>query len=91
MAQHSDTARLRHMLDYASEAVEMIHGKGCDDLSRDRMLQLALVRVVEIVGEAATRVSEEGQRRYPSTPSQDVRGMRNRFVHGYDKIDLGVL
>ena len=79
------------MLDYASEAVAMVRGKGRDDLKRDRMLQLALVRLVEIVGEAATRVSEEAQRHYPSIPWQHARGMRNRLVHGYDKIDLDVL
>jgi len=66
MTQHDDTVRLHHMLDYASEAVGMVRGKGRDDLKRDRMLQLALVRLVEIVGEAATHVSEEGQRCYSS-------------------------
>jgi uncharacterized protein with HEPN domain len=91
MTQHDDTVRLHHMLDYASEAVDMLHGKERDDLKHDRMLQLALVRLVEIVGEAATRVSEEGQRRYSSLPWQHTRGMRNRLVHGYDKIDLDVL
>ena len=91
MTRHDDTVRLHHMLDYASEAVEMVRGKGPDDLKRDRVLQLALVRLVEIVGEAATRVSEEGQRRYSSIPWAQARGMRNRLVHGYDKIDLGVL
>jgi len=91
MTQHDDTVRLRHMFDYASEAVEMVRGKTRDDLKRHRMLQHALVRVVEIVGEAAARVSEAGQQRYPSIPWQYARGMRNRLVHGYDQIDLDVL
>jgi uncharacterized protein with HEPN domain len=91
MTQHDDMVRLHHMLDYASEAVEMAHGKSRDNLTLDRKLQLALVRLVEIVGEAATRVTEEGQRRYPSIPWQYARGMRNRLVHGYDKVDLDVL
>lgn len=91
MTQHDDRVRLQHMLDHASEAVDMLRGKRRDDLNRDRMLQLALVRLVEIVGEAATRVSAEGQRQYPSVPWQVVRGTRNRLVHGYDKIDLDVL
>jgi uncharacterized protein with HEPN domain len=91
MTRHDDITRLHHMLDYASEAVGMVRGKERDDLKRDRMLQLALVRLVEIVGEAATQVSEEGQQRHPSIPWPQVRGMRNRLVHGYDKIDLDVL
>ena len=64
---------------------------GLQSLEQDRMLQLALVRLVEIVGEAATRVSEKGQRSYPSIPWEKARGMRNRLVHGYNRIDLKVL
>ncbi|OHB67919.1 MAG: hypothetical protein A2Y77_03530 [Planctomycetes bacterium RBG_13_62_9] len=91
MTQHSDGVRLQHMLAHASEAVDMVRGKRRDDLVRNRMLQLALVRLVEIVGEAATQVSIEGQKRHSSIPWQVVRGMRNRLIHGYDKIDLDVL
>jgi len=79
------------MLDYAREAVEMLAGKQPEDLKQTRMLQLALVRLVEIVGEAATQVSDTGQQRYPSIPWRKARGMRNRLVHGYDKIDIQVL
>lgn len=91
MTQHDDLTRIRHMLDYSREAVEMLGGMAPEDLRRNRMLQLALVRLVEIVGEAASRVSDAGQRRYPSIPWQKARGMRNRLVHGYDMIDLRVL
>lgn len=44
MTQHSDTIRLRHMLDHAQEAVAMVGGKDRADLNRDRVLELALVR-----------------------------------------------
>ena len=91
MTRHDDRTRLLHMLDHAREAVEMVRGRERADLDRDRMLELSLVRLVEIIGEAATRVSEEGQKRYPSVPWREARGMRNRLVHGYDQIDLDVL
>ncbi len=91
MTQHDDTIRLRHMLDHALEAVAMAQGRQRGDLDTDRMLQLALVRLVEIVGEAATRVTSEGQQRWPGIPWQAASGMRNRLVHGYDKVDLNVL
>jgi uncharacterized protein with HEPN domain len=68
MTRHDDTRRRRHMLEYSREAVEMTGGKRQEDLNRDRMLQLALVRLVEIVGEAASRVSLEVQERFPSIP-----------------------
>jgi len=91
MTQHDDRTRMQHMLDHALEAVEMVRGKQPADLQNDRMLQHALARLVEIVGEASTRVSEEGRKRHPSIPWQETRGMRNRLVHGYDKIDLPIL
>ena len=91
MTQHDDLMRIRHMLDHAREAVEMQGGKPPEDLEQNRMLQLALVRLIEIVGEAATRVSDAGQKRYPSIPWRKACGMRNRLVHGYDRVDLKVL
>ncbi len=59
MTRHDDGMRLRHMLDHACEAVEMAAGRQRADLDHDRMFRLALVRLVEVVGEAATRVSPE--------------------------------
>ena len=91
MTRHDDVIRLRHMLDHAQEAVEMTRGRQPEDLKQDRMMQLALVRLVEIVGEAAARVSPEAQEQFPSIPWQQARGMRNRLIHGYDKVDLTVL
>lgn len=91
MTRHDDRVRLRHMLDHAREAVAMITGKGRTDLQRQRMLELALVRLIEIVGEAAARVSPEGQAEYSFIPWREVVGMRNRLIHGYDSIDLDVL
>jgi uncharacterized protein with HEPN domain len=91
MTRHDDAIRLRHMLDYALEAVELVRGRRREDLKQDRTLQLALTRLVEMVGEAATRVSPEAQQRYPAIPWQQARGMRNRLIHGYDKVDLDVL
>jgi uncharacterized protein with HEPN domain len=55
------------------------------------MLELSLIRLVEVVGEAAARVSAEGQAKYPSIPWPQVVGMRNRLTHGYDQVDLNIL
>ncbi len=83
MTQHDPTLRLRHMLDHAREAVEMIRAKERSDLDRDRKLELSLVRLVEVVGEAASRLSREEQARFPSIPWAQVVGMRHRLIHGY--------
>jgi uncharacterized protein with HEPN domain len=55
------------------------------------MLELALARLVEIIGEAAGRVSQNTQEEYPEIPWREVIGMRNRLIHGYDSVDLSVL
>ena len=68
MTQHDDNLRLRHMLDHAHEAISMASGKQMQDIKQHRMLELALVKLIEIVGEAANRVSPEGQKEYPSIP-----------------------
>ena len=53
MTQHNSSGSLRHMLDHALEAVAMTRGKTRADLDKDRQLNLALVRLLEIIGEAA--------------------------------------
>ena len=79
------------MLAHAQEALSVVSGKQRQDLNRDRILELALVRLIEIIGEAAGRVSPEGQEKYSSIPWPQIIGMRNRLVHGYDQVDLDVL
>ena len=69
----------------------MIRGLSRRDLDTDRKLNLSLVRLVEIVGEAASRVSVEERRRHQGIPWEDIIGMRNRVVHGYDRVDLDIL
>ncbi len=91
MSQHDPLVALRHMLDHASEAIGLARGKTRQDLDSDRLLQLALTRLVEIVGEAASRVPKELQDRHPSIPWREIVSARNRLIHGYDFVDLDIL
>jgi uncharacterized protein with HEPN domain len=91
MSRHEDMVRLHHMLDHAKEAVELMQDKGRPDLEGSRVLQLALVRLIEIVGEAAGRVSKKKQRELSNIPWAEIIGMRNRLIHGYDFLDLDIL
>lgn len=84
----SDTIRLRHMLDAANEALSFVKGRQKDDLKKNRMLVYALVRSIEIIGEAASRVSAETRMRCPSIPWDQVVGMRNRLIHAYFDVDV---
>lgn len=86
-----DLVRLRHMLDAASEAVDFVAGKSREDLDRDRMLALAPVRSIEIVGEAGARVSQEGRAEVPTLPWSEIVAMRNRLIHAYFDVNLDVV
>lgn len=83
-----DLIRVRHMLDAAKEAVSFVHNRTRADLDTDRMLTLSIVKSVEIIGEAASRVTSEGREAHPEIPWADIVAMRNRLIHVYFDIDL---
>lgn len=91
MSGAKDRVRLQHMLDYAREALELIQGRARNDLDNDRLLGLALVRLMEMIGEAANRVSPEYQSSHASIPWSQIVGLRNRLIHGYDAVDMDIL
>jgi uncharacterized protein with HEPN domain len=89
--ERNDLIRIRHMLDAAREAVGFVEGKTRKDLDEDRKLNLSLVRLVEIIGEAAGKVTAAGTKQCPEVPWTLIVGMRNRLAHGYDDIDLDIV
>lgn len=86
-----DTTRLRHMLEAVHEAVGFAQGRTRADLDSDRMLVMALVKEVEIIGEAAYRISAATQEQLPDVPWEDIIGMCHRLVHAYFDINLDIL
>ena len=91
MTRRDDTVFLVDMLNHAREAVELLGNAGPDDLKSDRVTQLALRKLVEVVGEAANRVSPMTRQRYPEIAWPQIIGARNRLVHGYDVVNLTTL
>ena len=91
MPSHDTDVRLRHMLDAAREAAQMAQGKTRADLDTDRPLNLSLVRLLEIVGEAASRVPVVERAQYSGIPWVQIVGLRNRLIHGYDNVDFDIL
>jgi uncharacterized protein with HEPN domain len=87
----TDLVRVRHILDAAREVLEFSTGKSRFDLDTDRMLNLSLVHLLEIIGEAAVGVSAEFRTKYPDVPWNEIVGMRNRLIHGYYDIDLDIV
>lgn len=78
------------MLDYGREAMDIARPVTRRQLDTDRLRELALTRLVGIVGEAATRVSPETRLRCPDIPWAVIVGLRNRLTHGYDAINLDI-
>jgi len=91
MSKIDDITRLQHIRDAAIRAISFIKDKTYEDFSQDEMLSLALVRLIEIIGEAANHVSPDCQKAYPQIPWREIVGMRNRIVHAYFDIDLDVI
>jgi len=86
-----DRIRITHMRDACESIGRFIEDKTSVDLADDQMLQFALVRAIEIIGEAAGRVSEDVQKAAPEIPWREAVGIRNRLVHAYFNVDLVIL
>ena len=86
-----DKERLRHMLDAAKEAISFLGGRNQIDLTQDRQLAMALVKEVEIIGEAANRITNATRMELDEIPWLDIIGMRHRLVHAYFDINETIL
>ncbi len=82
-----DRTRLQHMLDASRDALTFVRGKKVSDLARDKQLTLALFKCIEIIGEAANRISVATREGHPEVPWANIIGMRNRLVHVYFDVD----
>jgi uncharacterized protein with HEPN domain len=91
MSRREDRTAFRQMLDHIEEAVALARKHKRRELESDRVLFLALVKLVEIVGEAAGRVSRTSQAEHPEIPWREIIGTRNRLTHGYDAVDCDIL
>ncbi len=89
--QNRDVVRLKHMLDAATKAITYFANKSRKDLETDEILSLALVRLIEVIGEAASKIKIETQIRHSSIEWRDIIGTRNRLIHAYEAVNLDIL
>lgn len=82
-----DRIRIQHMIDAATEAMESVASRSRKDLDKDHIWALGLIKCIEIIGEAAARVSDDCQSMHPQIPLPVIVGMRNRLVHVYFDVD----
>lgn len=86
-----DRVFLNHMRDHARKAIGLCAGQSRADFDADETLRLALIYLLQIIGEAASRVSRKTKEKHPEIPWQGVVGMRHRLVHGYFQVDEDVV
>ena len=86
-----DQTRLGHMLDAAAKAVELTRDIEKTAFEVDEVRFLAIVRLLEIVGEASKRVSAEARDSLPSVPWKMIAGTRDRLIHGYFDVDPDIV
>ncbi len=82
---------LRDMLENAQLAIRFTQGMDYETFSRDNKTVYAVIRAVEVIGEAAANVPDEIRSKYPSLPWRDIRGMRNKLVHQYFGVNMEVV
>lgn len=80
-----------HMLDKAQEALSLARGKTRQDYDHDTALRLALTHLIQVIGEAARRVSPQFRERHPGIPWDAIAGMRNKIVHDYMDVDEDIV
>lgn len=86
-----DRLRLRHIIDAAERIADYLSSVGRDSFLSNRMLQDAVIRNLEIIGEACVNLTPEFRDSHAAVPWLKASGIRNRLVHGYFDVDLGVV
>lgn len=86
-----DKVYLEEIGEFCQKVVRFMTGVSYEDFSRDEKLQLAVVKLIENIGEASKRLSEEARQRYSGIDWNKAMAMRNRLVHDYMDVDLAIV
>ena len=90
-SDNADIIRIKHMRDAAKEALSFIKDKNREDLRNDRKLALSLIKEIEIIGEAASKVSAAFRKTHQDIPWDIIIAARNRLIRGYFDVDYGIV
>ena len=91
MPHRRDSVFIAQMVEAAEAALEFTDGQTAESFVDDRLVGYAVVRAVQLVGQAAHRVSAELQAAHPEIPWREMIGMRNVVVHDYADVDLSLV
>ena len=87
----ADADYVQDMLDAAEKAEEFVSGMDFAAFEQDEKTIFAIVRALEIIGEASNHISEELQEKHPEAPWFEMRAMRNKIVHDYMEINADII
>lgn len=91
MNGRTDADRISDLLYYAQEAIATLDGISYTDFCADRKTQLAILYLITVIGEAASRTGDDTLRMFPGIPWHQIKGARNRLVHAYFAVDLKIV
>lgn len=83
-----DNAYLLDILESVKIAIDYTNGLSFEEFNKNTQCQDAVIRRLEMIGEASSRVSEETQKLYSNLPWKEMKSMRNFLIHDYNNVDL---
>ena len=91
MSQRDEFVYIQHMIDNANKAIDFVKNINRENFDSDEKLRLALTHLLQIIGEAARRVSPEFHDNHPQIPWKEIVGMRSKVVHDYLNVDEDII
>jgi uncharacterized protein with HEPN domain len=91
MTQQDDRVYIQHMIDNSNKAINFVQNISREDFNNDEKLRLALTHLLQVIGEAARRISPEFRSNYPQIPWKGIVGMRSKVVHDYLNVDEDIV
>jgi uncharacterized protein with HEPN domain len=82
---------VKDIVNAMDKALAFIENMSYEEFVRDDKTAFAVIRAIEIIGEAVKRIPEEVRRKYPDIPWRGMAGMRNKVIHEYTGVDLKVV
>jgi len=91
MSQRDDRVYVGHMVDVANKAIGFVQGVTRENFDNDELLRISLTHLLQVIGEAARRVSPDFRAAYPQIDWKAIVGMRSKVVHDYLNVDEDIV